>query len=150
MYRAQKFAENLYYHELCKGLRALGYEIESHTRGFEIKGVPASVVERFSKRHRQIDTEAQKRIERAGLRADINTVRRQVARDDRKRKMKDATADRLRPFWGRQLTAEESKALAALKPTAKAAGDRADKRGKGVCDARRLPAPGDSAFLRSL
>ena len=126
MYRAQKFAENLYYHELCKGLRALGYEIESHARGFEIKGVPASVVERFSKRHRQIDAETQKRIEREGLRVDVNTVRRRVARDDRKRKVKDSTADRLRPLWGRQLTAEESKALAALKPTARTAGDRAD------------------------
>ena len=126
MYRAQKFAENLYYHELCKGLRALGYEIESHAHGFEIKGVPASVVERFSKRHRQIDAETQKRIEREGLRTDVNTVRRRVARDDRKRKMKDSTADRLRTYWGGQLTGDESKALAALKPTARAAGDRAD------------------------
>ncbi len=30
MYRAQKFAENCYYHELAKGLRGLGYEIVSN------------------------------------------------------------------------------------------------------------------------
>jgi len=41
MYRAQKFAENYYYHELAKGLRLLGYELQSNTRDFEIKGVPA-------------------------------------------------------------------------------------------------------------
>ena len=36
MYKAQKFAENLYYHELSRGLRSLGYEIENNARDFEI------------------------------------------------------------------------------------------------------------------
>jgi conjugative relaxase-like TrwC/TraI family protein len=57
MYRAQKFAENCYYHELAKGLRGLGYEIVNDGRSFEIKGVPASVIALFSKRHQQIDAE---------------------------------------------------------------------------------------------
>ena len=52
MYRAQYFATNLYLHELCKGLRALGCEIANTGRGFEIKGVPASVITRFSKTKR--------------------------------------------------------------------------------------------------
>ncbi len=43
MYAAQKFAENLYYHELAKGLRGLGYEVENNARDFELKGVPASL-----------------------------------------------------------------------------------------------------------
>jgi conjugative relaxase-like TrwC/TraI family protein len=64
MYRAQKFATNLYRHELCKGLRKLGYEIENDARSFEIKGVPQSIIARFSKRHQQIDQETQTRIER--------------------------------------------------------------------------------------
>jgi len=51
MYRAQRFVENLYYHELAKGLRALRYAIENNGRDFEIKGVPKSVITRFSKRH---------------------------------------------------------------------------------------------------
>lgn len=126
MYRAQKFAENLYYHELCKGLRGLGYEIENNARDFEIKGVPASVVARFSKRHQQIDEEAKKRVQREGLRTDVNTVRRQIARDARRRKSKDATADRLRPHWEKQLTPDEAKAMAALKPAKSGSGERAD------------------------
>lgn len=116
MFRAQKFAENLYYHELTKGLRALGYQIENNRRDFEIVGVPASVIARFSKRHQQIDEEAQKRLEREG--GDANTIRRQVARDARKRKIKNATAQALRPSWQKQLSADESNALAALKTPA--------------------------------
>jgi conjugative relaxase-like TrwC/TraI family protein len=119
MYRAQKFVENLYYHELSKGLRALGYEIENNRRDFEIKGIPASVVARFSKRHQQIDEEAQKRIERDG--GDANTVRRQVARDARKRKIKDATAEKLIPSWLMQLSEAESSALAAMRPVSSSA-----------------------------
>ena len=129
MYAAQKFAENLYYHELAKGLRGLGYELENNTRDFEIRGVPASLVERFSKRHRQIDEEAGKRIAAEGLHANEKAVREQVARAARKRKTADATADRLRPLWARQMTPEEHAALAALRtktPSAPAAsGDAA-------------------------
>jgi conjugative relaxase-like TrwC/TraI family protein len=62
MYRAQKFAENLYFHEMAKGLRSLGYEIENNARNFEIKNVPASVIARFSKRHEQIEAEAKRRV----------------------------------------------------------------------------------------
>ena len=80
MYAAQKFAENLYYHELAKGLRGLGYEVENNARDFELKGVPASLVERFSKRHQQINEEAGKRIAAEGLQGNEKAVREQVAR----------------------------------------------------------------------
>lgn len=60
IFRAQKFAENLYYHELSKGLRALGYQIENNRRDFEIVNAPGSVTERFSKLYHEIDEEAQK------------------------------------------------------------------------------------------
>jgi conjugative relaxase-like TrwC/TraI family protein len=119
MYRAQKFAENLYYHELAKGLRGLGYEIENNARDFEIRQVPKAVIDRFSKRHRQIDEETRKEIEREGLHGNVNALRRQVAESRRKRKMKDSTADRLRPSWEKQMTPEERGALAKLRPKAK-------------------------------
>lgn len=115
MYRAQKFAVNLYYHELAKGLRLLGYELAPNARDFEIKGVPAPLIERFSKRHRQIDDETERRIEKEGLRGHVGALRKQVAHDKRCRKIKDSTADRLRPSWGRQMTAEERSALNALR-----------------------------------
>lgn len=128
MYAAQKFAENLYYHELAKGLRGLGYELENNARDFEIRGVPASLVERFSKRHRQIDEAAGKRIATEGLHANEKAVREQVARAERKRKTADARAERLRPMWARQMTPEEHAALAALRsktPSAPAAAGNA-------------------------
>jgi conjugative relaxase-like TrwC/TraI family protein len=117
MYAAQKFVENLYYHELAKGLRELGYEVENNARDFELKGVPASVVERFSKRHQQINQEAGKRIAAEGLHGNEKAVREQVAHAARTRKTADATADRLRPLWARQMTPDEQAALAALRPT---------------------------------
>lgn len=116
MYRAQRFVENLYYHELAKGLRSLGYEIENHARDFEIKGIPQSIVTRFSKRHEQIDAETKKRIEREGLRGEAKVVRRQVAEDKRRRKQKESTADRLQPHWRKQLSSDETAALAMLRP----------------------------------
>ncbi|HZP59611.1 MAG TPA: MobF family relaxase [Opitutaceae bacterium] len=115
MYHARKFAENAYYHELCQGLRLLGYELESNARDFEIKSVPASLIERFSKRHRQIDEETKKRIEKEGLRGNVKELRKQVAHDARKRKIKDSTADRLRPSWTKQMTPAERSALDALR-----------------------------------
>jgi conjugative relaxase-like TrwC/TraI family protein len=121
MYRAQKFAENLYYHELAKGLRGLGYEIGNNTRDFEIRQVPKAVIDRFSKRHQQIDEEALKEIKREGLRGNVKALRRQVAESRRKRKMKDSTADRLRPSWEKQMTPEERDALAKLRPKAQGA-----------------------------
>jgi conjugative relaxase domain, TrwC/TraI family len=116
MYAAQKFVENLYYHELAKGLRRLGYEVENNARDFELKGVPASLVERFSKRHRQIDEEARKRIASEGLHGNEKALREQIARAERKRKTADATADKLRPFWAQQMTPEERAAMAAVRP----------------------------------
>jgi conjugative relaxase-like TrwC/TraI family protein len=114
MYRAQKLAESLYYHELCKGLRSLGYAIKSTKRDFEIEGVSAEIVSRFSKRHNQIDEEAKIKLAQKKPGVDANTVRRQIARDARKRKIKDSTADRLRPSWVSQLSPTERAALTTL------------------------------------
>jgi conjugative relaxase-like TrwC/TraI family protein len=114
MYRAQKFVEHYYYHELAKGLRSFGYELVPTARDFEIKQVPASVIAQFSKRHQQIHAEAQKRIEREGLRGDAGDLRKQIAHDDRKRKIKDSTASQLRPHWVKQLSATDKTALDSL------------------------------------
>ncbi len=50
--RAQKYIENVYYHELARSLIGLGYTIENHRRGdFDLKGIPQELCDRFSKRH---------------------------------------------------------------------------------------------------
>lgn len=115
MYRAQKFAENHYYHELAKGLRRQGYDLQNNARDFEIKGVPATVIEHFSKRHWQINRETRKRIEKEGLRGNVKALRKQVAHDERKRKINEATASHLRPSWLSQLTGHERWALEQLR-----------------------------------
>jgi len=115
MYYAKDFATNLYRHELCKGLRAFGYEIENTARSFEIKGVPASVIARFSKRNQQINEETNRRLEIGSPVVNVGELRKRIAHGNRRRKLKDSTADRLRPSWEKQLTADETKALGALR-----------------------------------
>jgi len=114
MYRAQNFGTNFYRHELCKGLRALGYEIENSPHGFEIKGVPSSMIARFSKRNQQIDAEAKRQLEIGSPVANVGELRKRIAHGNRRRKLKDSTADRLRPAWGKQMTTDEAEALETL------------------------------------
>lgn len=118
MLRAQKFVENCYYHEVCRGLRRLGYAVESNARDFEIKGVPASVLATFSKRHRQIDAETECKIAGGKIRGNVKDARERIARDSRKRKADAANAERLRAGWKREMTPDERRALASL-PTRK-------------------------------
>jgi len=113
MYRAQKFAENLYFHELAKGLKTLGYKIENNARNFEIRGVPASVIARFSKRHEQIEAEAERQIAE-GFKGDVGELRTRIAHERRRRKIKNSTADELRAHWEKQLFPAERQALAVL------------------------------------
>ena len=115
MYRAKEFATNVYRHELCRGLRSLGYEIENTARGFEIKGVPVSVIARFSKRNRQITEETNQQLKIGSPIANVGELRKRIAHGNRRRKLKDSTAERLRPAWAKQLTADETKALGALR-----------------------------------
>jgi conjugative relaxase-like TrwC/TraI family protein len=126
MYRAHRFATNLYRHELCKGLRALGYEIENHARGFEIKGVPQSVIDRFSKRHQQIDQETRERLAKGEKVENLNDLRERVAHGNRRRKLKNSSADRLREAWGKQMQPDELSALRALKSERPAVTQKAD------------------------
>ena len=114
MYRTHRYATNLYRHELCKGLRALGYEIENHAHGFEIKGVPQSVIARFSKRHQQIDEETRARLAKGEKIENIKDLRERVAHGNRRRKLKDSTADRLRSAWSAEMQPEERAALRTL------------------------------------
>ncbi|HEY4245861.1 MAG TPA: MobF family relaxase [Lacunisphaera sp.] len=132
MYRAHRFATNFYRHELCKGLRALGYEIENHARGFEIKGVPQSVIERFSKRHQQIDRETAERLKKGEVVGNLNDLRERVAHGNRRRKLKDSTADRLRETWRRELPPAELSALRALQAVKPQVAQKADVAGMVV------------------
>ena len=111
MLKAQRFANAIYEHELCRGLTALGYKPLRTCGSFEIQGVSNDVIQRFSKRSRQIHEETAKRVARDGLRGTLADVRDQVAHDRRRRKIQEATADRLRSSWLDQLSTSERSSL---------------------------------------
>ena len=70
---AQKYVENVYYHELARDLIRSGYEIESRARGdFEIAGVSTEVCERFSKRHCEMDARTTELLAKSPEKAAMN------------------------------------------------------------------------------
>jgi conjugative relaxase-like TrwC/TraI family protein len=114
---AHKFVENVYYHELARRLRQFGYSIENKRRGdFEIKGISPTLVEKYSKRHQEIDRKTRQFLERQPEKANGNlaVIRGHIAHQDRPRKIKGITLAELQTSWGQQLTAEEKASLGRL------------------------------------
>jgi conjugative relaxase-like TrwC/TraI family protein len=114
MLGAQKYVENVYYHELARALRGFGYTIVNSARGdFEIGEVSSEIRKRFSKRHQQIDEET-----RAFLAAhpemrerSQSKIREYIALETRARKTKEPGAVALRKHWTEQLTPSELESL---------------------------------------
>jgi conjugative relaxase-like TrwC/TraI family protein len=117
MLQAGKYAENIYYHELAKELRRLGYDFQNTKRGdFEIVGVPQELIERFSKRHNEIDEKTRELLEREPDKQNRNVkdIREHIAHKERARKIKDIGRAQLAAVWDAQLSAEEKVALSKV------------------------------------
>ena len=117
MLRAQKYVENVYYHELARALIGVGYAIENHRRGdFEIKGVSKALREKFSKRHAEIDEKTRELLEKMPEKANGNVadVREHIAHTRRSRKIKNVALEKLRRLWTEQMTDAERKSLSEL------------------------------------
>jgi conjugative relaxase-like TrwC/TraI family protein len=115
--RARKFAENAYYHELARELRAFGYRIRNLSRGdFQVEGIPTELCDRFSKRDAEIDNAlAQLLAERPELAgANVADLRARLATEKRTRKQKDLSRDELRTLWNAQLSPAERELLRGL------------------------------------
>jgi conjugative relaxase-like TrwC/TraI family protein len=114
MLGAQKYVENVYYHELGRALRGFGYTIINAARGdFEIAEVSRELCERFSKRHREIDEKTRAFLashpdKQTGNEA---AIREHIAHKDRARKMPNVGSEQLRRFWTEQLITDESSSL---------------------------------------
>ena len=98
MLAAQKFAENVYYHELARSLRDFGYTILNAKRGdFEIMEIAPEICERFSKRHREIDEKTRAFLnthpEKHG--GNEKAIREHIAHTERARKNHDADSRKL-------------------------------------------------------
>ena len=114
MLAAQKYVENVYYHELTRALRRCGYTIENSARGdFRVVGIAPELAERFSKRHRQIDEQTSQFLREHPEKSsgNINDVREHLAHRLRSRKMSDLPPERLRALWQSQLTPADEPSL---------------------------------------
>ena len=115
MLAACKFVENVYYHELAKDLRRCGYELANNRRGdFEVEGVSLALIEKFSKRHAEIDRETQALLEaEPGKRnGNVKDIRENIAHNKRARKIRDVGRTRLNAIWAAQISADEKTAIA--------------------------------------
>lgn len=118
MLQAVKYVENVYYHELARELKRLGYGIQNNPRGdFEIEGVPQKLIDLFSKRHNEIDKKTRELLEHEPDKRgqNVKEIRERIAHNERARKIKDIGRKRLTELWDRQINNEETAALAALK-----------------------------------
>ncbi len=111
---AQKYVENVYYHELAGALRRCGYTVENAGRGdFEITDISRELRERFSKRHHEIDAQLRRLLdahpEKAG--GNVRDIRERLAHKERSRKRQDMPRDRLRELWQDQLADEDRATL---------------------------------------
>jgi conjugative relaxase-like TrwC/TraI family protein len=117
MLGAQKFVENVYYHELARSLVKLGYQIENKPRGdFEIKGVSPELLKKFSKRHNEIDQKTRELLEREPEKAEGNlaAIRENIAHKERARKIRDIGLEKLQTIWDGQMTSPEKESLHCL------------------------------------
>ncbi|WP_309380302.1 MobF family relaxase [Cerasicoccus frondis] len=112
MLKAQKFVENLYYHELAKGLKQLGYVIENNVRDFEIRSISPELIERFSKRHQQIDAGVREHLSNGNRPKNLKELRAQIAHEKRDRKIKESSASNLHAHWTGQMTPADIASLA--------------------------------------
>lgn len=118
MYFARKYVENVYYHELVRELKRFGYRIRNQVRGdFELEGMSASLLEKFSKRHRQIDAQTRellaKRPELAGR--NLAEVREHIAHNKRARKSSSVGLGLLQKQWDEELSGHERECLERLR-----------------------------------
>jgi len=117
MFAAQKFVENVYYHELTRELVKFGYQIENQSRGdFEIKGVAPDLIDKFSKRHKEIDAKTKQLLEREPEKAsgNIAAIRENIAHKERSRKIRDMGLEKLQRLWDGQMTAAEKASVQNL------------------------------------
>ena len=110
MVTAQKFVRNVYYHEMVRSLQKFGYGVKNNLRGdFEIAGVSKELIDRFSKRHREIDEKTKEFLEREPDKANqnIKVIRANIAHKERARKIKDVGIVKLQSIWNQQLSWKE-------------------------------------------
>ena len=89
--------------------KALGYDIRLKPKGWEIDGVPQSVIDRFSRRTEQVEKQAKE----LGIIDD--KIKEKLGSTTREKKQKEIGLGELKGVWNMQLTSQEKKALEKVK-----------------------------------
>jgi TrwC relaxase len=121
MFVARNFVENVRYHELVEALNGFGYRVQNKARGScWIEGFSPGLIERFSKRHQEIDEKTRgllgREPEKAGR--NISEIREQIAHKERARKIKNVDLARLHAIWYEQMSSDERQDLQRLETPA--------------------------------
>ena len=137
MLTAQKFVENVYYHELAVVLSASGYSVVNAARGdFQVAEVPRALCERFSKRHQEIDEKTRALLlaqpEMEGR--NVKDVREHIAHNERSRKMRTLPPEELRRLWDEQVSTAERAAMSVATKARNRADVPTDKNAEAAVD----------------
>lgn len=114
--KAQRMISAAYDLEMAGGLTKLGYELVREGQSYEIKGVSKEIIGQFSKRQRQIDDEIA-RLVATGQTGDVpvEVLRKRIAHEIRRRKIRDGDPDELRAKWRAEIGAAGLRQLTEAK-----------------------------------
>ncbi|MGP0071197.1 MAG: MobF family relaxase [Bryobacteraceae bacterium] len=119
MYERRAYLSEVYRNALAREVRALGYEIESqrdskgHDAGFEIRGVPKELLEKFSQRSIQRDQAIGEFIAKQGRSPTDNEVA-VLVRESRADKLIEISTSELRTKQRAKLAPGDEKALTQI------------------------------------
>lgn len=103
------FFEAVFHSRLARRLEELGLPTERTRRGWEVAGVPASAIGKFSRRTALIEEKAKEMgITHPDAKGELGAMTRE-------RKQKDLSMEELREQWASRLTPEEQEAMAGVK-----------------------------------
>jgi conjugative relaxase-like TrwC/TraI family protein len=124
IYERRAYLSEVYRNALACEVRAIGYEIETQRDargrdiGFEIRGVPAELLAKFSQRSRQRDSAIAAFVELHGRRPTDNEIA-VLVRESRADKLTEISTLELREKQRKRLTPDETQALAAVRGAAR-------------------------------
>ena len=107
--RDAPYYEAAFHARFAGRLSELGYNIERTDKGWEIGGVPQTILDKFSLRTQQIEALAQKKGITSAKEKDA------LAALSRESKRHGITKDQLREVWNARLTPDEKNTLASIK-----------------------------------
>ena len=124
IYERRAYLSEVYRNALAREVRAVGYEIESQRdargrdAGFEIRGVPAELLAKFSQRSRQRDLAIAAFVEQHGRRPTDNEIA-VLVRESRADKLTEISTRELRKRQRARLAPNEEQALGSMRGAAR-------------------------------